>query len=101
MAYISDLYSLDGEDIAWLTQDGGRKELIRLRDGGLMAVYHDTSASGPHYGRLDMTAFAWARMPQHELFCDFDSCTLGPLFGFAFRCKTVSLHLLAASRAPD
>lgn len=59
-----------------------------------MAVYHDTSSvGGPHYGRLDMTAFAWARIPQHDLFCDFDSCTLGPLFGFAFRCKTVSGRL--------
>lgn len=77
--------------MCWTTKDNGRRrELIQLRDGALIAVYHDTSSSGPYYGRLDLTAFAWARMPQHGLYCDYDSCKLGPMFGFVFRCKTVS-----------
>lgn len=50
-----------------------------------MAILHSGTPT-----RLELTAFAWGRMPSDQIECDFPNCSLQPLFGFVFRCRDVS-----------
>lgn len=75
--------SLQGKTVTW-TKHSNRLELTN-EEGLPMAILHSGVPA-----RLELTAFAWGRMPSDQIECDFPNCSLQPLFGFVFRCRDVS-----------
>ncbi|PWN43067.1 hypothetical protein IE81DRAFT_322780 [Ceraceosorus guamensis] len=97
----------EGRDLEWVSLPA-RHELIRKQDQALIAVLHGADAAGQDAlpsrrttAKLELTAFAWSRMPQDGLYCDVDGCPLNPIFGFVFRCQSCSDANLAVDDTFD
>lgn len=75
--------SLEGNLITW-NKYPKRLELTNGQGMPLAILHSGTPA------RLELTSFAWGRMPSDQIECDFPGCKLLPLFGFVFRCLDVS-----------
>lgn len=71
---------IDGQQLSWI-RFGARLELQNASRQPL-AIFHTNVVPA----RLELTAFAWARMPSDELECDYKGCSMKPLYGFVFRC---------------
>lgn len=71
---------VNGQQLTWI-RFGTRLELQNSAQQP-MAIFHTNVVPA----RLELTAFAWARMPSDELECDYKGCSIKPLYGFVFRC---------------
>ncbi|MCO5598707.1 hypothetical protein L7F22_052805 [Adiantum nelumboides] len=71
---------IDGQRLSWI-RFGSRIELQNAARQPL-AIFHTNVIPA----RLELTAFAWARMPSDELECDYKGCSMKSLYGFVFRC---------------